>query len=90
MTLKLNFTAHLNIRLWMSYCVLQRERHFQKNIPKKHKFFSTQIYKLCDVICYIYNMNVYLENDRKNTIQMITATNVNSKKFDYESKRDGS
>jgi hypothetical protein len=42
---------------------------FRQYIPKKHKHFSTKIYKLCST-------TVYMGKDRQNATQMMRATHV--------------
>jgi hypothetical protein len=49
---------------------------FKKYIPEKHKYFGIQIYKLCDMTGYKYDMRIYLGKDRRNAMQMMTATHV--------------
>ena len=41
---------------------------FQQYIPKKHKHFGINIYKLCDETGYTYDMTVYLGTDRQCTV----------------------
>jgi L-cysteine desulfidase len=57
-----NPTEHLAV---LEVIVLyKRKVIFQQYIPKKHKRFGIQIYKLCDSLVYIYDMSVYSGRQR--------------------------
>jgi hypothetical protein len=49
---------------------------FRQYIPKKHKRFGINIYKLCDAAGYTYDMKVYLGKDKKRTDKELTATHA--------------
>jgi len=49
---------------------------FRQYIPKKRKYFSINIYKLCDESGYTYDMTVCLGRDSHSTTDNGTATNA--------------
>ena len=50
---------------------------FKQYIPKKHKWFGIELYKLCDSKGYNYNMTVHLCKDRKCVTHSLTTTHAN-------------
>jgi hypothetical protein len=52
---------------------------FKQYIPKKCKWFGVKIYKLHDVTRYTYGMKSYLQKNRQNEVQTITATHVTTR-----------
>jgi hypothetical protein len=49
---------------------------FKQYIPKKHRSFGINIYKLCIMNGNTYSTNKYLGKDRQNVTQTMTATHV--------------
>ena len=49
---------------------------FKQYIPKKCKYFSIKMYKLCDSSSYTYDMDVYLGKDTHRAAQHLTATHA--------------
>jgi hypothetical protein len=45
--------------------LFKRTSIFKQYIPKKHKNFGIKIYKLCNMIGYSYNINVYLKKGQE-------------------------
>ena len=54
---------------------------FKQYIPKKHKRFGTNIFKLCDTTGYTYDMEVYLGKDRQRATTDTTLTHATLKQL---------
>jgi hypothetical protein len=49
---------------------------FKQYMPKKHKRVGIQIYKLCDMSGYTYDMDIYLGKDRTRATRDMIATHA--------------
>jgi hypothetical protein len=52
---------------------------FKQHIPKKNKCFGVEVYKLCIMTAYSYDMSIYFGKDMQNATQIMTVTRDSEK-----------